>query len=97
MSRPRWHRRDSGGRFGAFQQLAGYAANTSRMTAWGQSPNTSLDVPRPVQSGADIGPLEIHWSSCDIGERRRHARFVADRSSLPYDLAVEIEGMFEIG
>ena len=31
-----------------------------------------------------------------FGERGRHARFVAGCSSLPYDLAVEIEGMFEI-
>lgn len=31
-----------------------------------------------------------------LGERGRHARFVAGCSSLPYDLAVEIEGIFEI-
>jgi enamine deaminase RidA (YjgF/YER057c/UK114 family) len=31
-----------------------------------------------------------------FGERGRHARVVAGCNSLPYDLAVEIEGMFEI-
>jgi enamine deaminase RidA (YjgF/YER057c/UK114 family) len=31
-----------------------------------------------------------------FGERGRHARFVVGCSSLPYDLAIEIEGMFEI-
>jgi enamine deaminase RidA (YjgF/YER057c/UK114 family) len=31
-----------------------------------------------------------------LGERGRHARFVVGCSSLPFDLAVEIEGMFEI-
>jgi enamine deaminase RidA (YjgF/YER057c/UK114 family) len=31
-----------------------------------------------------------------LGERGRHARFVVGCSSLPYDLAIEIEGMFEI-
>lgn len=31
-----------------------------------------------------------------FGDRGRHARFVAGCASLPYDLAVEIEGMFEI-
>jgi enamine deaminase RidA (YjgF/YER057c/UK114 family) len=31
-----------------------------------------------------------------FGERGRHARFVAGCSSLPFDLAVEIEGMFEL-
>src|SRR5262249_17521793 len=31
-----------------------------------------------------------------LGERGRHARFVVGCSSLPFDLAVEIEAMFEI-
>lgn len=31
-----------------------------------------------------------------FGERGRHARFVVGCSSLPFDLAVEIEGIFEI-
>jgi enamine deaminase RidA (YjgF/YER057c/UK114 family) len=31
-----------------------------------------------------------------LGERGRHARFVVGCSSLPFDLAVEIEGMFEV-
>jgi enamine deaminase RidA (YjgF/YER057c/UK114 family) len=31
-----------------------------------------------------------------LEERGRHARFVVGCSSLPYDLAIEIEGMFEI-
>jgi len=31
-----------------------------------------------------------------LGERGRHARFVVGCSSLPYDLAVEIEAMFEL-
>ena len=31
-----------------------------------------------------------------LGERGRHARFVVGCSNLPYDLAVEIEAMFEI-
>jgi enamine deaminase RidA (YjgF/YER057c/UK114 family) len=31
-----------------------------------------------------------------FGERGRHARVVAGCNSLPYDLAIEIEGMFEI-
>jgi enamine deaminase RidA (YjgF/YER057c/UK114 family) len=31
-----------------------------------------------------------------LGERGRHARFVVGCSSLPFDLAVEIEGIFEI-
>jgi enamine deaminase RidA (YjgF/YER057c/UK114 family) len=31
-----------------------------------------------------------------MGERGRHARFVVGCSSLPFDLAVEIEGIFEI-
>ena len=31
-----------------------------------------------------------------FGERGRHARFVVGCSNLPFDLAVEIEGMFEI-
>ncbi len=31
-----------------------------------------------------------------FGDRGRHARVVAGCNSLPYDLAVEIEGMFEI-
>jgi len=31
-----------------------------------------------------------------FGERGRHARFVAGCASLPYDLAVEIEGVFEV-
>jgi enamine deaminase RidA (YjgF/YER057c/UK114 family) len=31
-----------------------------------------------------------------LGDRGRHARFVVGCSSLPYDLAIEIEGMFEI-
>jgi enamine deaminase RidA (YjgF/YER057c/UK114 family) len=31
-----------------------------------------------------------------FGERGRHARFVVGCSSLPYDLAIEIEGLFEI-
>lgn len=31
-----------------------------------------------------------------FGDRGRHARFVVGCSSLPYDLAVEIEGIFEV-
>jgi hypothetical protein len=31
-----------------------------------------------------------------FGERRRDARFVVGCSNLPFDLAVEIEGLFEI-
>jgi enamine deaminase RidA (YjgF/YER057c/UK114 family) len=31
-----------------------------------------------------------------MGERGRHARFVVGCASLPFDLAVEIEGIFEI-
>lgn len=31
-----------------------------------------------------------------FGDRGRHARFVVGCSNLPFDLAVEIEGMFEI-
>ena len=31
-----------------------------------------------------------------LGERGRHARFVVGCSNLPYDLAIEIEAMFEI-
>lgn len=31
-----------------------------------------------------------------LGDKGRHARFVVGCSNLPYDLAVEIEGMFEI-
>ncbi len=31
-----------------------------------------------------------------LGERGRHARFVVGCSNLPFDLAVEIEGIFEI-
>jgi len=31
-----------------------------------------------------------------LGERGRHARFVVGCSSLPFDLAIEIEGMFEV-
>ena len=31
-----------------------------------------------------------------LGERGRHARFVVGCSNLPFDLAVEIEGMFEV-
>ena len=31
-----------------------------------------------------------------FGDRGRHARFVVGCSSLPFDLAVEIEGIFEI-
>lgn len=32
-----------------------------------------------------------------FGERGRHARFVVGCSNLPFDLAIEIEGIFEIG
>jgi enamine deaminase RidA (YjgF/YER057c/UK114 family) len=31
-----------------------------------------------------------------LGERGRHARFVVGCSNLPFDLAVEIEGIFEV-
>jgi enamine deaminase RidA (YjgF/YER057c/UK114 family) len=31
-----------------------------------------------------------------FGDRGRHARFVVGCSNLPFDLAVEIEGIFEI-
>jgi enamine deaminase RidA (YjgF/YER057c/UK114 family) len=31
-----------------------------------------------------------------LGEQGRHARFVVGCSNLPYDLAIEIEGIFEI-
>lgn len=31
-----------------------------------------------------------------FGDRGRHARFVVGCSNLPYDLAVEVEGMFEV-
>jgi enamine deaminase RidA (YjgF/YER057c/UK114 family) len=31
-----------------------------------------------------------------LGDRGRHARFVVGCSSLPFDLAIEIEGIFEI-
>ena len=43
-----------------------------------------------VMNGASDLAVEI------LGERGRHTRFAVGCSSLPYDLSVEIEGVFEV-
>mgnify|MGYP000967021733 CR=1 FL=1 len=57
------------------------------------------EIPLLLQTSSNLvqwGTLPFPPSVGGVTMPRRHARVVAGCNSLPYDLAVEIEGMFEI-